>query len=92
MTSNNVDGEQKINCSTCNRKDVPNWDGKGHCITCARDSAELDEILELLHNSWLEDDYDGEDPDAIEAKQALLTKLAQAYKKGYEDGSKTIRR
>lgn len=33
---------------------------------------ELDRILELLHNSWLEDDYDPKDPDAIEAKQAIL--------------------
>ena len=30
-----------------------------------------DQILELLHNSWLEDDYDSEDPDAMEAKRHL---------------------
>lgn len=29
--------EPKIDCIKCGRKDVPNWDGKGHCITCARD-------------------------------------------------------
>jgi hypothetical protein len=32
----------------------------------------LDEILELLHNSWLDDDYDAKDPDATEAKQAII--------------------
>lgn len=32
---------------------------------------ELDEVLELLHNSWLEDDYNPKDPDAIEANQAI---------------------
>lgn len=30
---------QHINCSTCGLKNVPDWDGKGHCITCARDAA-----------------------------------------------------
>jgi hypothetical protein len=26
-----------ITCTVCGRESVPNWDGKGHCITCARD-------------------------------------------------------
>lgn len=38
----------------------------------AGNKSELDEILQLLHNSWLEDDYNPKDPDAIEAKQAIL--------------------
>jgi|SRR5882757_136424 len=48
--------QDKITCTTCGRKNVPDWDGKGHCIKCARDlvlgtspsadDAELDVILE----------------------------------------------
>jgi hypothetical protein len=30
--------EQHITCKTCGRSDVPDWDGSGHCITCARDA------------------------------------------------------
>ena len=26
-----------ITCTVCGATDVPNWDGKNHCITCARD-------------------------------------------------------
>lgn len=37
----------------------------------------LDEVLELLHNSWLEDDYNLSDPDAIEAKEALMALIAE---------------
>lgn len=41
-----------------------------------KDTQELDEILELLHNSWFEDDYDPTDPDAMEAKKELLALIA----------------
>ena len=27
----------KTDCIKCGAQDVPDWDGKGHCITCARD-------------------------------------------------------
>jgi hypothetical protein len=27
--------EQHITCKTCGRSNVPDWDGNGHCITCA---------------------------------------------------------
>ena len=32
----------------------------------------IDEILELLHNSWFEDDYEYDDPDGVSAKQSIL--------------------
>ena len=41
-------------------------------MTPTEQDKELDEILELLHNSWFEDDYDPTDPDALEAKQAIM--------------------
>jgi hypothetical protein len=28
--------KQHITCKTCGRSDMPDWDGNGHCITCAR--------------------------------------------------------
>jgi len=31
------DNTGKITCSNCGAENVPDWDGKGHCITCARD-------------------------------------------------------
>lgn len=31
----------------------------------------LDEILEELHNSWLEDDYEYDDPCGVKAKLAI---------------------
>lgn len=37
----------------------------------------LDEILELLHNSWLDDDYEAKDPDATEAKQAITSLIKE---------------
>jgi hypothetical protein len=30
--------KQHITCKTCGRSDMPDWDGSGHCITCARDA------------------------------------------------------
>lgn len=27
----------KITCSICGKENVPDWDGQGHCIKCARD-------------------------------------------------------
>jgi hypothetical protein len=29
--------QPKITCITCGQENVPDWDGNGHCITCARD-------------------------------------------------------
>lgn len=29
---------EHITCKTCGRTNVPDWDGKGNCITCARDA------------------------------------------------------
>ena len=37
----------------------------------------LDEILELLHNSWLDDDYEAKDPDATEAKAAITSLIKE---------------
>lgn len=42
MTSNTqgdtpTDNSGKIACKKCGREDVPNWNGKGSCISCARD-------------------------------------------------------
>jgi len=37
----------------------------------------LDSILEILHNSWLEDDYEYDDPDGLHAKEQILAKLKQ---------------
>lgn len=33
----NTPNTDKITCNKCGREDVPDWNGKGHCITCARD-------------------------------------------------------
>lgn len=32
---------------------------------------ELDSILEELHNSWIEDDYEFDDPNGVHAKQTI---------------------
>ena len=32
----------------------------------------IDDILEELHNSWLEDDYERDDPCGLNAKQAII--------------------
>lgn len=35
--------QQKITCSNCGREGIPDWDGRGYCITCARN---------LLGDAW----------------------------------------
>lgn len=41
----------EITCTNCGKENVPDWDGEGHCISCARDLvtnlATLDELLNL---------------------------------------------
>jgi|ERR1044072_4865170 hypothetical protein len=38
MTNTDQTGQpDKITCIDCGKQNVPNWDGKGRCITCARD-------------------------------------------------------
>ncbi|HET8709596.1 MAG TPA: hypothetical protein VFL85_04955 [Candidatus Saccharimonadales bacterium] len=74
---------EKITCTTCGKTDVPDWNGKGQCITCARDAVlgtaqppvvadkELDEILTAYaQNAILSGISVGKH--SIEAKAALL--------------------
>lgn len=59
----------------------PNCGGTGQTIS------KIDGILEELHNSWLDDDYEFDDPCGVHAKQAIEQLIAEAYKKGRIDGS-----
>lgn len=56
-----------------------------------KDSDELDSILEILHNSWLEDDYDPSDPSAIEARQALAAYFEEMAGEGLTVAGKKIK-
>ena len=40
-----------LNCSLCLKANVPDWDGKGHCITCARNLV-LNPITLEQHNGY----------------------------------------
>lgn len=53
--------QDKITCTACGRENVPDWDGKGHCITCARDlvlgaSPPADDAASKVSNSIPLDD------------------------------------
>jgi len=37
----------------------------------------IDDILEELHNSWLEDDYERDDPCGLNAKQAITSLIKE---------------
>jgi hypothetical protein len=60
--------EQHITCKTCGRSDVPDWDGYGHCITCARDAVlggtpeqRLETTLDELTQDFVDDFTHGYD-------------------------------
>lgn len=55
-----------------------------------KEQTELDEILEWLHNSWLEDDYDPNDINAIEALAAIQSAIAEAIPEKYPDPDKAF--
>lgn len=50
----------KLTCKTCVKENVPDWNGKGQCITCSRDevlgvNSKLRAILQDIHNALCDD-------------------------------------
>jgi hypothetical protein len=90
--------EIPITCKTCGREVVPDWDGKGNCISCARDevlgSESIEEILVQLWNdavkAELESDWSTTKiKKALQAIEALYNQRME-YVIG-EDGENRVR-
>lgn len=71
-----------------------NFDGKGPKINIGQGSntpanqsidEKIDNILEILHNYWFEDDYEYDCPGGVEARQSIKQLITEARREAYCD-------
>lgn len=88
-----------ITCKTCSKKEIPNWDGKGNCITCARDNVlGVDDtwIDELLQEAIVGENFVSYNEHGLakhnKAKAAIQKQLKRAELRARIDELETVQR